>query len=287
MKTGYSYLYEKIDEMPQELRSVVLDFDFTHAFDTLVSKYKLHYDQSEIVQNLTFRLMFEEISPSDFTQGLVSSASLAPVTAKELVDDINISIISALKHLIMEKVKEVTDMYETDENYFEEPTPSPQEFHPKSAYNEPITNDTPIHHIVPIKETKMTHSEVLHGIENPHPSIGGNSPIRTASGSKSYSDIMTASTTVKPVYPEVPKEPVVKIKPIPQPAPVVEIKPSPAPEPSKPAPSLQQKVDLIAMKSSAVVVSAPNKIEALPAKPAENLPVVTEVKAVDPYKETI
>ncbi len=127
MKTGYSYLYEKTDEMPQELRGVILDFDFNHAFDTLVSKYKLHYDQSEVMQNLTFQLMFEEISPSDFTHGLVSQASLAPGTAKELADDINTIIISALKHLIMERVKEVTDMYETDENYFEEPTPYPDQ----------------------------------------------------------------------------------------------------------------------------------------------------------------
>jgi len=123
MKTGYSYLYEKIDTLPPELAEVVLYFDFTRAFDSLVSKYKLHYDQSDVMQNLTFQLMFEEISPSDFTHGLVSQASLAPGTAKELADDINTTIISVLKGLIMKRVKDVTDMYETDENYFEEATP--------------------------------------------------------------------------------------------------------------------------------------------------------------------
>lgn len=272
MKTGYSYLYEKIKEMPQELGEVVLDFDFTHAFDSLVSKYKLHYDQSEVMQNITFQLMFEEISPSDFTHKLVTDASLAPGTAKELADDINTTIISALKVLIMQRVRDVADMYETDENYFEEATPSPQEFHPKSAYNEPITNDSAVvHHLAPIKENRLTHSDVLHGIENPHPSIGGNSPVRTASGSKSYADIMGGSTTVKPVYPETPK-PAIEIKP------VVEEKPIPTPvvEPK----TLQQKVDLISMKSSSVVVSTPNKTEILPVIPPNNLPI-------DPYKETL
>ena len=284
MKTGYSYLYEKIDTLPPELAEVVLYFDFTRAFDSLVSKYKLHYDQSDVMQNLTFQLMFEEISPSDFTHGLVSQASLAPGTAKELADDINTTIISVLKGLIMKRVKDVTDMYETDENYFEEATPSPQEFHPKSAYNEPITNDAaPIHHIAPIKENKLTHADVLHGIENPHPSIGGNSPIRTASGSKSYADVMASSTTEKPVYPEAPAEHKVEIKPVPQPA--IEIKP--VQTVVKPTTPLQQKVDLIALKSSSVVVSAPNKIETLPVKAPENLPSVTESKPVDPYKETI
>jgi hypothetical protein len=84
-----------------------------------------------------------------------------------------------------------------------------------------------------------------------------------------------SSTTVKPVYPQAPKEHTVEVPPTPQPA--IEVK-------STPAPTLQQKVDLIAMKSSTVVVSAPNKIETLPAKAPENLPTIT---SVDPYKETI
>lgn len=268
MKTASSYLFEKLKELPPELAEVVLNFDFTNSFDSLVNKYKLHYDQSEVIQNLTYKLMFEEITPSDFTQKLVNECSLIPVTAKELTDDVNLTIISNLKRLILQRVQEVTDMYETDDNSFKDSSndTSPQPFHPKSAYNEPITNDAPIiHHLTPTQETKLTHSDILHGIENPHPSINFNSPIKTVSGAKSYSTIMAGSTTVKPVYPE------------PQKQPVIEIKPTPTPPP-------QQKVDLIGMKSTSVVVSSPNKIETLPAKQPENLPAV---KTVDPYKETI
>ena len=278
MKKGYDYLYESVEELPPELAEVVLEFKFTQGFRTIINKYKLHLDQAEVLEDMTFRVMFAEMNASQFVAKLVSELNLAPVTAKELADDTNINIIEAVKKAIQEKINGMLEEYkdvELDESEIHdetsEATPSPKEFHPKSAYNEPITNDTPtVHHIAPIKENKLTHADVLHGIENPHPSIGGNSPIRTASGSKSYADVMASSTTEKPVYPQAPKEHTVEIKPV-QPI-------------ATPTPSLQQKVDLIAMKSSSITVSAPNKIETLPAKAPENLPAIT---SVDPYKETI
>jgi hypothetical protein len=272
MKKGYDYLYESVEELPPELAEVVLEFKFTQGFRTIINKYKLHLDQAEVLEDMTFRVMFAEMNASQFVAKLVSELNLAPVTAKELADDTNITIIEAVKKAIQEKINGMLEEYKDvelddseihDEN--SEATPSPKEFHPKSIYNEPITNDTPtVHHLAPIKENKLTHADVLHGIENPHPSIGGNSPIRTASGSKSYADIMGGGETAT-----VKQQPITEVKPEPKPV---------------PTPSLQQKVDLIAMKSSAVVVSAPNKIETLPAKAPENLPTIT---SVDPYKETI
>ncbi len=268
MKKGFDYLFENTDQLPPEIAEVVLEFKFTQGFRNLINKYKLHLDQAETLEDMTFRVMFAEMTPSEFTAKLVSELFLAPVTAKELTDDTNIEIIEPVKKAIREKIDGMLEEYK-DIELDEEPTP--QTFHPASAYNEPITNDTPqVHHLAPIHETTLSHADVLHGIENPHPSIGGNSPIRTASGSKSYADIMGGSTTVKPTYPEAPKE-----------HPVAEVKPT---TPTPVTPSLQQKVDLIAMKSSSVVVSAPNKIETLPAKLVENLPTI---KPVDPYKESI
>ncbi len=270
MKKGFDYLFENTDQLPPEIAEVVLEFKFTQGFTNLINKYKLHLDQAEVLEDMTFRVMFADMTGTEFTAKLVSELGLAPVTAKELTDDTNTNIIEPVKKAIQDKINGMLEEYK-DIELDEEPAPSPEVFHPKSAYNEPITNDAPtVHHLAPIKENKLTHADVLHGIENPHPSIGGNSPIRTASGSKSYADVMASSTTEKPVYPQAPKEHTVEIKPV-QPI-------------ASPTPSLQQKVDLIAMKSSAVVVSAPNKIETLPAKAPENLPTIT---SVDPYKETI
>ncbi|MEI6490403.1 MAG: hypothetical protein WCO16_01420 [bacterium] len=264
MKKGFDYLFENTDELPPEIAEVVLGFNFTQGFRSLINKYKLHLDQAEVLEDMTFRVMFADMTGTEFTAKLVSELGLAPVTAKELTDDTNTNIIEPVKKAIQDKINGMLEEYK-DIELDEEPTPSPEVFHPKSAYNEPITNDTPtVHHLAPIKENKLTHADVLHGIENPHPSIGGNSPIRTASGSKSYADIMGGGETAT-----VKQQPIIEVKPEPKPA---------------PAPSLQQKVDLIAMKSSAVVVSAPNKIETLPAKAPENLPTIT---SVDPYKETI
>jgi len=264
MKKGFDYLFENTDQLPPEIAEVVLEFKFTQGFTNLINKYKLHLDQAEVLEDMTFRVMFADMTGTEFTAKLVSELGLAPVTAKELTDDTNTNIIEPVKKAIQDKINGMLEEYK-DIELDEEPTPSPQQFHPKSAYNEPITNDAPtVHHLAPIHETKLTHADVLHGIENPHPSIRGNSPIRTASGSKSYADIMGGGETAT-----VKQQPIIEVKPEPKPA---------------PAPSLQQKVDLIAMKSSAVVVSAPNKIETLPAKAPENLPTIT---SVDPYKETI
>ncbi len=272
MQKGFDYLFEKTDQLPSELAEIVLAFNFTGGFTEVVSKYKLHLDQGEILEDLTFRVMFGDLDAVTFVGKLSSDLSLPSGTAKELSEDINSKIIEPVKKALMNHVEEQAEAYkdiELDESELEDeenPTPSPQEFHPKSAYNEPITNDEPaVQHI----SQKLTHADVLHGIENPHPSIGGNSPIKTASGSKSYADIMAPVKQVKPEV-IVPAQKPVEQTPV-----------------SVPTPALQQKVDFIAMKSSSITVSAPNKIETLPATVTENLPTVTESKSVDPYKETI
>lgn len=259
MKKGYDYLFESADQLPSEVGDVVLSFKYVQGFRTLVNKYKLHLDQAETLEDMTFHVMFGDMSASEFTAKLVSELNLAPVTAKELTDDTNTNIIEPVKKAIQDKINGMLEEYK-DIELDEEPTePTTPTFHPKSLYNEPITDDAPaVHRIAPHHETTLTHADILHGIENPHPSIG-NSPVRTASGSKSYSDIMGGGKITPHEEPK--KQPIIE----------------PAP---KPTPTLQQKVDLIAMKGTSISVSTPSKTENLPVKTTGNLPM-------DPYKETI
>ena len=256
MQKGFDYLFEKTDQLPSDIAEIVLEFDFTGGFTEIVNKYKLHLDQAEILEDLTFRVMFGELDPVVYIDKLSSELSISKTVAKELAEDTNIGIIDAVKKNIIKHVEEEAEYYkdvELDEENTNTPETTPITFHPKSIYNEPIVDNVPpVHHLNPTHDAKLTHADVLHGIENPHPSIGGNSPIKTASGSKSYADIMGGG------------KPALKIE--------VE-KPKPAPQ-----------VDLIAMKSTAITVSTPTKTETLPMKAPENLPVTT---SVDPYKETI
>ena len=110
--------------MPAELGEVALDFDFESAFASLVKKYTLNPEQAEAVPNLTFHLMFEEFPRSDFTHKLGSDCSLTPKTAKELADDIDITIIATLQKLLVQRTNYVGELYEDYEELTEDSAPA-------------------------------------------------------------------------------------------------------------------------------------------------------------------
>ncbi len=288
MTKGFDYLFESADQLPPEIAEVVLAFKYTAGFRALVNKYKLHLDQAETIEDMVFHVMFNEMSSSEFTAKLVSEIGLAPVTAKEFTEDANTNIIEAVKKAIEEKVNGMLEEYKDVElDGEEEPAasiPSPQEFHP-SKYNEPIVDEpAPTHHIEQIHTNTLTHADVLHGIENPHPSTPhmGDNSMKTVSGSKSYSDIMATSGTPKSQAPEqnLSNRPTILSSEL-----SVSDKPQ-TPE-VKPTPTLQQKVDLIALKSSSVTVSSSSKVSSnLPETPASKLPAISAKPAADPYKES-
>lgn len=124
MKTGYSYLYEQIRQLPPELGEVALDFDFESAFASLVEKYTLNREQSEAVPNLTFHLMFEEFPRSDFPQKLAADCALTPKAAKELADDIDFAVIAPLHRLLVQRTNYVGELYEDYEELTEDSAPA-------------------------------------------------------------------------------------------------------------------------------------------------------------------
>ncbi|MEI8061847.1 MAG: hypothetical protein WCG97_00930 [bacterium] len=296
MKKGFDYLFESTDKLPPEIASVVLEFNFTGGFTSLINKYKLHLDQADDLEDMTFRVMFADMKPADFTAKLVSDFKLAPVTAKELTDDTNTNIIEPVRKSIQDYINTMLEDYkdiEIDESKIEgedkttnvainPSVPSPQEFHPKSLYNESITDEEPKKHN---NGTTLTHADILHGIENPHSSLQQikpaepfkmeNSPIKKVSGSKSYADVMGGgSNKVKwndaneiekaihhaPLSPKTPEVKAEKPSNLPAETPVI----LPAKTTGAVVPKLT--VDPIAQKSSSVVVSSPS---------------------TDPYKEVI
>ncbi len=323
MKTGFDYLFENTNKLPPEIADVVLNFKFTQGFSTLVNKYKLHLDQAEILEDMTFRVMFSDMTDTEFTAKLVSELGMSPVSAKELTEDTNTNIVAPVKlaietriHGMLEDYKDIDDneIEPMDTEDEEGSIPSPAAFHPNS-YNEPITDDNEKHHAVSIGArqnithsptipgSSLTHADILHGIENPHSTLPnmGNSAIKTASGSKSYSDVMAASNptayfgaelhsnkktnneiVLPPTTKSVPieKEPTVKITPV---APAAELpikNPDIFPKPINPTvPSMKpiesnqiiktapavKTPDIISLKSNSIVVTSP----------AKNTPTVT------------
>lgn len=291
MKKGYDYLIENANLLPSEIAEVVLDFKYTLGFRTLVSKYKLHLDQAEVLEDLTFRVMFNEISPSEFTAKLVSDLNQAPVTAKELTDDTNENIIMPVKNAIAERIHAMLEEYkDIDDSEITIEGDETKTFHPKSAYNEEIIDDfskpDPKHLYSHIGT--LTSADILEGIENPHSSLPGNlnRAVRSASGSKSYSDVMAATNPtlyrggeLHKVAPEPVKMPEMKAIPVVQ---------SATPDVLKNLPSVAINMDPISMKSSAIVVSSPVKIDTAPEIKTGFIhnDITPAPTTVDPYKET-
>jgi len=320
MKKGFDYLFENTNELPPEIAEAVLEFKYSKGFSALMSKYKLHYDQAETLEDMTFRVMFSDMTPNEFTAKLVSELRLAPAIAKELTEDTNANIIDPVKALIrakidamLEEYKDIPDSEVAGE--YEEAEPWKEGKTLSSIYNEPVGDNhaiasqniahstyQPIHNQDPLVDpanqlqkqqgttvpahdlptpshspfnsANLTNSDVLHAIENPHPSFGGpmNSAIRTVSGTKSYSDVMAQSA----------------FKNTNQGAPHSTPSIAPMHSSGMTAPIVKplNGVDLLNMKGSALTVTMPTKTEGtVPNSASGKIQHELPTSGVDPYKE--
>lgn len=313
MKKGFDYLFENTDQLPAEIAQAVLEFKYSKGFSTLMSKYKLHYDQAETLEDMTFRVMFSDMTPNEFTSKLVSELRLAPAVAKELTEDTNTNIIDPVKALIRQKIdamleeyKDISDSEVAGE--YEEPEPWKETRTASSIYNETIEDNhaiasqvlphstyQPIHnqdplvdqagqpqkasdlsHSVqigatpsPLNSANLTNSDILHAIENPHPSFGGiNSAIKTVSGTKSYSDVMAQSAATN------------QIKSVPNPV--------KTPEVIIPTVKPLNGADLLKMKGASLTVTMPTKPTSTPPADATGkIQHMIPTSGVDPYKEPV
>ena len=263
MKKGYDYLYEKIDLLPADVAEVVLNFNYVEGFKSLSNKYKLHIDQAAALEDATFRLMMGDSESKDFIQQLVSEARLAEGVAKELAVDTQAALIEPIKQAIQKHIADLeSEVSDIDDSEVEEEgneipeTPAPAK----------------------ISGSELNAADILHGIENPHPTVGN---IIAPKKVPSFSDIMgTGNKPSEIVTPKPsPAAPTMNTNPV---APAVEPhtssvsfsdlmnnpgkKPAPiGPQQPKPAAPSTSSIN---QKATAITVSAPTK-------------------SSDPYKEPI
>jgi hypothetical protein len=150
MKTGFDYLLDSADKLPSELADVVLGFNYINKFKILMNEYGLHYDQADLLEDLTFRAMFGEISATEFTAKLVSDGEVSPEVAHDLTIATQNEIVLQVKDLLEAKIAELEDndsnenIKELDEKTTEQfdQLSQSQQFHP-SQYQEEIDDSQP------------------------------------------------------------------------------------------------------------------------------------------------
>jgi hypothetical protein len=85
-------LYEKFQNLPEEIQDAFLSVDTYQNIKKIVDKYKLHIDQSGKLSEEIGFVMLGVTRPEDFLGSIQQKLGISTETAGEIVKDINTSI---------------------------------------------------------------------------------------------------------------------------------------------------------------------------------------------------
>lgn len=121
----------QFNKLPKEIQDAILSANWSDVLRVIAKKYQLHIDQTGLLQTETAMVLLGLIHPDDFQNNLIQELKISSLVAKEIVKDINDEIFFKIRSSLKE-------IYKIEDS---------------SGYDD------------------ISKEEVLHGIENPTPTI--------------------------------------------------------------------------------------------------------------------
>ncbi len=99
-----TYYQEKIETLPENLGYAVRMSGWKEALVEIQNKFKLHIDQTQVLEDSTIRLMFGDIDAPDFINHMFSEAHINSETAADILLEVDLKILKKIRQS-MEKIE--------------------------------------------------------------------------------------------------------------------------------------------------------------------------------------
>ncbi len=104
-----SYYEEKIKTLPENLQYAVMMSDWKKILINIQSKFKLHVDQTQVLEDSVIKLMFGDIDAPDFIANMFSNGHVNSETAADILLDIDLQILKPIRQRLEDMEKEETE----------------------------------------------------------------------------------------------------------------------------------------------------------------------------------
>ncbi len=100
-----NYYNEKMDQLDENLRYAIIMSDWQKSLITIKDKFKLHIDQTQILEDSVVKLMFGDIDASDFINNLFNDGHINSETAADILLEIDSEILKKIRERL-EQIEE-------------------------------------------------------------------------------------------------------------------------------------------------------------------------------------
>ena len=92
-----TYYDEKIKTLPENLQYAVIMSDWRKALIEIQNKFKLHIDQTQVLEDSVVKLMFGDIDAPDFISNMFSNGHVNSETAADILLEVDLQILKKIR----------------------------------------------------------------------------------------------------------------------------------------------------------------------------------------------
>ncbi len=109
-----TYYEEKLKTLPENLQYAVMMSDWEESLINIQNKYKLHIDQTQVLEDSVIKLMFGDIDAPDFISNMFNNGHVNSETAADILLDVDMQILKKIRERLesMEKSEEEEEEFE-------------------------------------------------------------------------------------------------------------------------------------------------------------------------------
>jgi hypothetical protein len=106
-----TYYDEKLESLPENLQYAVMMSNWKDALVAIQSEFKLHIDQTQVLEDCTIKLMFGDIDAPDFISHMFNDAHINSEMAADILLEVDLKILKNIR----ERLESIKQADEEDE----------------------------------------------------------------------------------------------------------------------------------------------------------------------------
>lgn len=122
-----TYLTDKLEQLPEYVSWAIQTTDYSTDLESIKRKYKLHIDQSSVLEKLTVDFILGEIDQAGFVESMFHDGRISYQVAGDILVDINELIIKKIRQKIEDYKEQERALKENEEFYMSEDEKEEQE----------------------------------------------------------------------------------------------------------------------------------------------------------------
>ena len=88
-----TYYDEKLESLPENLQYAVMMSNWKEALVAIQTEFKLHIDQTQILEDCTIKLMFGDIDAPQFISNMFNNAHINSEMAADILLEVDLKIL--------------------------------------------------------------------------------------------------------------------------------------------------------------------------------------------------